>query len=74
MSTHILDAPASASTLAVHELPPESLLTPEEVARLFRVTRQTVMNWARHGRMKCVVIGHVARFPASGIAALLERP
>jgi excisionase family DNA binding protein len=38
------------------------LLDPAEVANLFRVSRQTVVAWAREGRLPSARIGRTLRF------------
>ena len=52
---------------------PEQLLTPSEVAALFRVNPKTVTRWARSGRISCVkTLGGHRRFKASEIHRLLN--
>lgn len=51
---------------------PEELLTPGEVAQLFRVNPKTVTRWAAMGRLTVVrTLGGHRRFPASQVEALL---
>src|SRR3954454_17875343 len=52
---------------------PESLLTPSEVAALFRVNTKTVTRWARAGKLTAIrtLAGH-RRFRASEIRRCLE--
>lgn len=40
-----------------------SLLTPQEVAELLRVDRQTVYRWLRQGDLQAIKIGGVWRVP-----------
>jgi excisionase family DNA binding protein len=50
----------------------EPLLTPEEVAALFRVEPTTVIRWAAKGRLACVrTPGGHRRFRESAVQALL---
>lgn len=50
------------------------LMTPEEVASLFRVDPKTVVRWARAGRISSVrTPGGHRRFPEYEIDALLRR-
>lgn len=53
------------------EAPRERLLTPEEVAALFRVHPRTVGNWRRRGRLAAVKTpGGQYRHPESAVSAL----
>lgn len=52
----------------------DRLLTPAEVAGLFRVDRKTVGRWAKNGRLRAIrTPGGQNRFFASEINALLAR-
>lgn len=52
---------------------PEDLLTPAEVAALFRVDPKTVTRWAKAGKLSCVkTLGGHRRYLASEVNALLE--
>ena len=52
---------------------PEELLTPSEVAALFRVDPETVTRWAKAGKLSCVkTLGGHRRYLASEVNALLE--
>ena len=52
----------------------EELLTPAEVAQLFRVDPKTVTRWARAGRLTCVrTLGGHRRFRADEVEAYLSR-
>ena len=52
---------------------PEELLTPSEVAALFRVDPKTVTRWAKAGKPSCVkTLGGHRRYLASEVNALLE--
>ena len=49
------------------------LLTPSEVAEMFRVNPKTVTRWARAGKISAVrTLGGHRRFPASEIHRFLE--
>lgn len=51
---------------------PEELLTPAEVAAMFRVNPKTVTRWARAGRISYIkTLGGHRRFKASEIRRLL---
>lgn len=54
-------------------LQPEPLLTPAEVAALFRVDSKTVTRWAAAGRIGCIKTpgGH-RRFRETEVRALLR--
>ena len=52
---------------------PEELLTPSEVAAMFRVNPKTVTRWARAGRISYIkTLGGHRRFKASEIRKFLE--
>ena len=58
--------------MAEHEAP-DALLTPSEVAALFRVNPKTVTRWARAGKISAVrTLGGHRRFRASEIRRFLE--
>ena len=51
---------------------PEELLTPSEVAAMFRVNPKTVTRWARAGRISYIkTLGGHRRFTATEIRRLL---
>ena len=52
----------------------DKLLTPAEVAAMFRVNPKTVTRWARAGKISAIrTLGGHRRFRESEIRALLER-
>ena len=52
---------------------PEELLTPSEVAAMFRVNPKTVTRWARAGKISAIrTLGGHRRFRASEIRHFLE--
>jgi len=52
---------------------PEHLLTPGEVAALFRVDPKTVTRWAQQGKLSAVrTLGGHRRFRADEVYALLR--
>jgi excisionase family DNA binding protein len=52
---------------------PEQLLTPSEVAALFRVNPKTVTRWARAGKLTAIrTLGGHRRFRVSEIKRCLE--
>ena len=54
--------------------PDERLLTPAEVAALFRVNPKTVSRWARSGKLHAIrTLGGHRRFRASEVRENLER-
>jgi excisionase family DNA binding protein len=56
-------------------LTPEPLLTPAEVAALFKVDAKTVTRWAAAGRIGSIrTPGGHRRFRESEVRALLEAP
>ncbi len=53
---------------------PEALLTPAEVAAMFRVNPKTVTRWARAGKISAIrTLGGHRRFRASEIRSFLEQ-
>jgi excisionase family DNA binding protein len=51
----------------------ETLLTPSEVAAMFRVNPKTVTRWARAGKISAIrTLGGHRRFRASEIRSFLE--
>jgi excisionase family DNA binding protein len=56
------------------EIAPDALLTPAEVAALFRVNPKTVTRWARAGKITAVrTLGGHRRFRASEIRRALAQ-
>ncbi len=56
-------------------LDPGALLTPREVARMFRVDPKTVSRWAIAGRISAIrTPGGHRRFRESEVRMLLEKP
>jgi excisionase family DNA binding protein len=52
---------------------PEALLTPSEVAAMFRVNPKTVTRWARAGKLTAIrTLGGHRRFKASEIRRCLD--
>lgn len=53
---------------------PDALLTPSEVAEMFRVNPKTVTRWARAGKISAIrTLGGHRRFRASEILRYLEQ-
>jgi excisionase family DNA binding protein len=53
--------------------PAESLLTPAEVAALFRVDPKTVTRWAKSGKLACIrTLGGHRRYLEAEVTALLS--
>ena len=56
-----------------HDDAPEQLLTPSEVAAMFRVNPKTVTRWARAGKLTAIrTLGGHRRFRVSEIRRCLE--
>ena len=54
--------------------PHDALLTPAEVAVLFRVNPKTVTRWARMGKLSSIrTLGGHRRFRASEVRSLVEQ-
>lgn len=57
----------------VYEAPVEGLLTPAEVAALFRVDPKTVTRWAKAGKISSLrTLGGHRRYRADEVATLLR--
>lgn len=53
---------------------PDPLLTPAEVAEMFRVNPKTVTRWARAGKLNAIrTLGGHRRFRASEVRSVLEQ-
>lgn len=53
---------------------PDALLTPAEVAAMFRVDPKTVTRWANKNKLSCVrTLGGHRRFRATEVKALYEK-
>jgi excisionase family DNA binding protein len=60
--------------IMAEETSPDALLTPAEVAALFRVNPKTVTRWARAGKITAIrTLGGHRRFRASEIRRCLEQ-
>jgi excisionase family DNA binding protein len=67
------DTPEGTKPMA-EETQPDALLTPAEVAALFRVNPKTVTRWARAGKITAIrTLGGHRRFRASEIRRCLEQ-
>jgi excisionase family DNA binding protein len=52
----------------------ESLLTPAEVAAMFKVDPKTVTRWAKNGKLSSIrTLGGHRRYKESEVRALLQR-
>lgn len=51
----------------------EDLLFVDEVAKELRVTRKTVYDWMRDGRLDFVVVGGRRRIPRTSIALFIKQ-
>lgn len=61
-----------ANTTKAAVMEKEELLTPSEVAKMFRVNPKTVTRWARSGRISAIrTLGGHRRFRASEIEKFL---
>jgi excisionase family DNA binding protein len=61
-------------TMATDREAPDPLLTPAEVAVLFRVNPKTVSRWARSGKLTSIrTLGGHRRFRASEVRSLVEQ-
>lgn len=53
--------------------PAEKHYTPQEVADLFKVTRQAVYLWIKHGKILSVKIGAAIRIPESEVERMARK-
>ena len=71
------DVSETTSTTKVEPMEPyddDALLTPSEVAAMFRVNPKTVTRWARAGKISAIrTLGGQRRFRASEIRQFLEQ-
>ncbi len=59
--------------MTTRPLDPEALLTPAEVATMFRVDPKTVTRWAKSGKLSSIrTLGGHRRYRASEVQSLLE--
>jgi len=64
---------AARSAASARSADPDELLTPAEVAALFRVNPKTVTRWHRSGKISAIrTLGGHRRFRAEEIRRLLE--
>ncbi|RJR42291.1 MAG: DNA-binding protein [Deltaproteobacteria bacterium] len=52
----------------------DQLLTPEEAAARLKISRLTLGNWLRSGKLKGVKVGRLWRVPESGLEKFLHAP
>lgn len=56
-----------------HEQPSDQLLSPSEVAAMFRVNPKTVTRWAQAGKLPCFrTLGGQRRYRLSDVKAAIE--
>ncbi|WP_199424382.1 BldC family transcriptional regulator [Actinotalea solisilvae] len=61
--------------MSARQTPPEALLTPSEVAALFRVDPKTVTRWAKAGKLTAIrTLGGHRRYREDEVRGLLEVP
>ena len=59
--------------MSVHATEPETLLTPSEVATLFRVDPKTVTRWAKAGKLSSIrTLGGHRRYHEAEVRDLLN--
>lgn len=67
------EAPAPAAATLAAPMGDDVLLTPSEVARIFRVNPKTVTRWARSGKLPAIrTLGGHRRFRSADIRAFLD--
>lgn len=61
--------------VSARQTPPEALLTPSEVAALFRVDPKTVTRWAKAGKLTAIrTLGGHRRYREDEVRGLLDVP
>lgn len=74
MNPQLMITPAQAAAAAAAWSAVEQLLTPGEVAKMFRVHPKTVTRWAKAGRIARVrTPGGHGRYRESDVRALLQQ-
>lgn len=74
MHSHNGAIPTNKADNAMQPHDDDALLTPSEVAAMFRVNPKTVTRWARAGKISAIrTLGGHRRFRASEIRQFLER-
>lgn len=68
------EAPDSSSLLETSGLTQKPLFTIKEVCRLFHVTRPTIYDWVKHGKLKPLKIRSRVYFLGSDIQQLMAPP
>lgn len=64
---------ATIGTAVAPQEDPEQLLTPSEVAKLFRVDPKTVTRWAKAGKLSSIrTLGGHRRYRAEEVRRLLD--
>ena len=75
MTNNTNTATQDNTTKEVTKVQDDALLTPSEVAVMFRVNAKTVTRWARAGKISAIrTLGGHRRFRASEIEAFLSMP
>lgn len=73
MTPTALQAPPDSAVGRLVPTDDDVLLTPAEVARVFRVNPKTVTRWARSGKLRAIrTLGGHRRFRAADIRVFLE--
>ena len=73
MTSTIIDPTSRPGARLVRPPKRGGLLTPAEVAALYRVDPRTVTRWAKAGRLACIrTLGGHRRYPAAQFQTLLD--
>lgn len=73
-TNHMMTEPRAAAPAVAQDDEPGPLLTPSEVATLFRVDPKTVTRWASAGKLTSIrTLGGHRRYRQSEVQALLGR-
>ena len=50
-----------------------TFITPLEVAKIYKVTSQTILNWERQGKLPSIRFGRVVRFDLEKVRDVVEK-
>jgi len=57
----------------IHNAGIPTFLTPAEVAKIYKVTPQSIRNWAQQGKIPSIRFGRVIRFDLEKVRDVIEK-